>query len=222
MPQRRPNGPRPGTSRSASASGAGLHRLRPPRIKEALEQQLADRGLADKVAIIETGCLGPCSAGPALMIDDVFYEKLKPEDAAEIVAEHLAKGRVVERLTHKRPDGRTVANAADMDFFKRQTKIVLRNCGLIDPQRIEDYIARDGYQALAKVLGRRRPRGRDRDHARPRACGAAAGPVFPPGGSGADPRQPAGEREIRRLQRRRRRSRRVHGPQRAGRRSRTA
>ena len=74
-------------------------------------------------------------------------------------AEHLGRGRVVERLTHKRPDGRAVANAADMDFFKRQKKIVLRNCGQIDPQRIEDYIARDGYQALAKVLTReRRPR----------------------------------------------------------------
>lgn len=59
---------------------------------------------------------------------------------------------MVERLTHKRPDGRAVANAADMDFFKRQKKIVLRNCGQIDPQRIEDYIARDGYQALAKTL----------------------------------------------------------------------
>ena len=85
------------------------------------------------------------------MIDDVFYENVRPEDAAEIVREHLVKGRVVDRLTHKRPDGRVVPQAADMDFFKRQTKIVLRNCGVIDPQRIEDYIARDGYQALAKV-----------------------------------------------------------------------
>ena len=97
------------------------------RIKEALQQQLTDRHMEDKVDIVETGCLGPCSAGPSLMIGEVFYEKLQPEDAAEIVAEHLAKGRVVERLAHKRPDGRTVSNAADMDFFKRQTKIVLRN-----------------------------------------------------------------------------------------------
>ena len=89
------------------------------------------------------------------MIDDVFYENLKPQDAKDIVAEHLGRGRVVERLTHKRPDGRAVANAADMDFFKRQKKIVLRNCGVIDPQRIEDYIARDGYQALAKAARRR-------------------------------------------------------------------
>ena len=67
------------------------------------------------------------------MIDDVFYENLTPEDAKDIVAEHLGRGRVVERLTHKRPDGRAVANAADMDFFKRQKKIVLRNCGADRP-----------------------------------------------------------------------------------------
>ena len=94
------------------------------------------------------------------MIDDVFYENLKPQDAKEIVVEHLGRGRVVERLTHKRPDGRAVANAADMDFFKRQKKIVLRNCGVIDPQQIDDYIARDGYQALAKVAHAERRRRR--------------------------------------------------------------
>jgi NADH-quinone oxidoreductase subunit F len=127
------------------------------RIKDALQEQLAERRMEDKVDIVETGCLGPCSAGPSLMIGEVFYEKLQPEDAAEIVAEHLAKGRVVERLAHKRPDGRTVSNAADMDFFKRQTKIVLRNCGVIDPQKIEDYIARDGYQALAEAIQRNQP-----------------------------------------------------------------
>ena len=122
------------------------------------------------MSIVGTGCLGPCSGGPALMIDDVFYENLRPQDAKEIVVEHLGRGRVVERLTHKRPDGRAVANAADMDFFKRQKKIVLRNCGLIDPQRIEDYIARDGYQALAKVLDAEQRRGGDRDDADLRAA----------------------------------------------------
>ena len=137
--------------------GAGLHRLRRDKDQGGPREQLADRRMEDKVEIVETGCLGPCSAGPSLMIGEVFYEKLQPEDAAEIVSEHLAKGRVVERLAHKRPDGRVVSNAAEMDFFKRQTKIVLRNCGIIDPQKIEDYIARDGYQALAKVLERNQP-----------------------------------------------------------------
>jgi NADH-quinone oxidoreductase subunit F len=126
-------------------------------VKESLEKEIADRNLSQKVSIVGTGCLGPCSGGPALVIDDTFYECLKPQDAAELVGEHLVKGRVVERLTHKRPDGRATPNAADMDFFKRQMKIVLRNCGQIDPQRIEDYIARDGYQALAKVLVQNNP-----------------------------------------------------------------
>ncbi len=76
-----------------------------------------------------------------MMIGDVFYEKLAPQDARDIVVEHLGRGRIVERLTHKRPDGRSVPNAADMDFFKRQKKILLRHCGQLDPQRIEDYIA---------------------------------------------------------------------------------
>ena len=122
------------------------------KVREALEKEIADNQLQDRISVVGTGCLGPCSGGPALMIGDVFYEKIAPQDAKEIVAEHLLRGRVVERLVHKRPDGRATANAGDMDFFKRQKKIVLRNCGLIDPQRIEDYIARDGYQAFANVL----------------------------------------------------------------------
>jgi NADH-quinone oxidoreductase subunit F len=132
--------------------GAGCIASGAMRVKTAIEEELARSGLGDRVSIVGTGCLGPCSVGPAMVLDQVFYENLKSQDGTEIVREHVAKGRVVERLTHKRPDGRNVANAADMDFFKRQKKIVLRNCGVIDPQRIEDYIARDGYQALAKVL----------------------------------------------------------------------
>ncbi len=130
------------------------------KVKAALEEQLAERQMRqmeETVSVVGTGCLGPCSGGPALMIGDVFYEKLRPQDARDIVVEHLGRGRVVERLTHKRPDGRAVANAAEMDFFKRQKKILLSNCGLIDPQRIEDYIARDGYQALAKALEQNDP-----------------------------------------------------------------
>lgn len=122
------------------------------KIKESLEKELAERQMENRVSIVGTGCLGPCSGGPALMIDEVFYENLKPQDAKDLVVEHLGRGRVVERLTHKRPDGRAMATTGDLDFFKRQKKIVLRNCGVVDPQRIEDYIARDGYQALAKTL----------------------------------------------------------------------
>ncbi len=127
------------------------------KIKESLEREIADRGMQRHVSVIGTGCLGPCSGGPALMIDDVFYEQVKPQDAKDIVAEHLGRGKIVERLTHKRPDGRAVANAADMDFFRRQKKILLRNCGMIDPQQIDDYIAADGYQSLAKAVTQNDP-----------------------------------------------------------------
>jgi NADH-quinone oxidoreductase subunit F len=133
-------------------AGAGCIASGAMALRAALEAELAKRGLADKFSVVSTGCLGPCSAGPVIMIDDVFYEKLRPEDAVDIVGEHLVRKRVVERLTHKRPDGRGVPSVRDLDFFKRQTKIVLRNCGAIDPQKIEDYLARDGYQALARVI----------------------------------------------------------------------
>jgi NADH-quinone oxidoreductase subunit F len=122
------------------------------KVRAALESEIAERQMGQQVSIVGTGCLGPCSGGPAVMIDDVFYEHLAPQDAKDLVVEHLGRGRVVERLTHKRADGRALPNMNDMDFFKRQKKIVLRNCGSIDPQRIEDYIGRDGYQALGKVL----------------------------------------------------------------------
>jgi len=138
-------------------AGAGCIASGASQVKEALQKELELRSIAHKVTIVETGCLGPCSAGPVLKIDDVLYEKVRPQDAPEIVAEHLIRRRVVHRLTHKRADGRPVASTQDMDFFKRQVKIVLRNCGSLDPQRIEEYIASDGYQALAKVLAVRDP-----------------------------------------------------------------
>lgn len=127
------------------------------RVKAALQEEIEEQGLGNKVALIDTGCMGPCSGGPVVMIDDVFYQQVQPEDGRDLVMEHLVKGRVVERLTYKRPDGRNVHKAADLDFFRRQTKVVLRNCGEIDPTRIEDYIAADGYQALAKVLTAKNP-----------------------------------------------------------------
>jgi NADH-quinone oxidoreductase subunit F len=138
-------------------AGAGCIASGALGLKAVLERELANRSLQDLVSVVCTGCLGPCSSGPVVRIDDVFYEKLKPEDGVEIVNEHLVKHRIVERLTHKRADGRGVSNVKDIDFFKRQAKIVLRNCGTIDPTRIEDYIGAGGYQAVAKVLTDRNP-----------------------------------------------------------------
>ena len=121
----------------------------------ALRAELATHGLAGEVKVIETGCLGPCVVGPVAVVypDGVFYQNVHAEDAAEIVEEHLLKGRIVERLVSHAPGtDKSLAELNDIAFFNRQVKIVLRNCGIIDPLQIEEYIARDGYQALAKVL----------------------------------------------------------------------
>ncbi len=130
------------------------------QVSAALRETLRKKGLADGVKVIETGCLGPCSVGPVMSVqpDGVFYENVKPEDAGEIVEEHLIKGKPVARLARKneKTDQPEVL-LQDVAFFQKQVKIVLRNCGLIDPLDIEPYIARDGYQALAKVLGEMTP-----------------------------------------------------------------
>ncbi len=86
---------------------------------------MAAQGLSGKARICEVGCLGPCSGGPVVVVGDVFYEHLRSQDCAEIVREHLGKGVVVDRLTHRRPDGRHVSRLNEIDFFRRQTKVVL-------------------------------------------------------------------------------------------------
>ncbi len=124
-------------------------------IRDALVNKVQEYKLQGEVKIIETGCVGSCDLGPLALVypEGVFYQKLKPEDADEIVREHLLKGRIVERLLYKEPGTtETIPALKEIDFFKNQTKIVLRNCGVIDPRNIEEYIARDGYQALAKAL----------------------------------------------------------------------
>lgn len=122
------------------------------QVQQALQTELEAAGFGDKAVIEEVGCLGPCSGGPVVVVGDVFYENLKPEHCGEIVRSHLVKGQIVERLAHRRPDGRVVAKLDDMEFFRRQTKIVLGRCGRVDPKKIEDYIADEGYAALAGVL----------------------------------------------------------------------
>ncbi len=124
-------------------------------IRDAIVHKVAEKGLQDEVKIIETGCIGSCDLGPLALIypEGVLYQKLKPEDAEEIVSEHLLKGRIVERLLYKEPaTTKTVPSLKEMDFFKHQVKIVLRNCGIINPLNIEEYIGRDGYAGLAKAL----------------------------------------------------------------------
>jgi NADH-quinone oxidoreductase subunit F len=125
-------------------------------VEEALRAALGEAGLSKKIAVRETGCMGPCVRGPVLLVgaDRTFYQGVKPADAAEIVREHLVGGKVVERLLeHDAASGQAQPHCGDIPFFARQTQVVLRNCGRIDPERIEEYIAADGYAALAKVLG---------------------------------------------------------------------
>ena len=120
-----------------------------------LEDCLEERALEDEVQVIATGCFGFCEKGPIVKImpDNTFYVQVKPEDAEEIVNEHIIKGRKVERLLYKEPSKKvTVSDSKHMEFYKKQLRIALRNCGFIDPENIEECIGRDGYSALAKCL----------------------------------------------------------------------
>jgi len=136
-------------------AGAGCVASGALEVSAALQTALEKFNLAGEVKIVTTGCLGPCAVGPVAVIypEGVFYQGVKPVDAEEIVEQHVLKGRIVERLTHTSPTTSQIVPALkDIGFFKDQKKIVLRNCGMIDPLQIEEYIARDGYQALAKAL----------------------------------------------------------------------
>ncbi len=128
-------------------------------VSAALREQIERHGLNGEIKVIESGCLGPCAVGPVAAIypDGTFYQGLRPDDATEIVEEHLLKGRVVDRLIHKSATGQPESGLHEIGFFKKQVKIVLRNCGVIDPLKIEEYIARDGYQALGKALTAMKP-----------------------------------------------------------------
>ncbi|MDQ7826522.1 MAG: NADH-ubiquinone oxidoreductase-F iron-sulfur binding region domain-containing protein [Candidatus Eremiobacteraeota bacterium] len=130
------------------------------KIKEVFEEELKKKELQNEVLIVMTGCKGSCAVGPVVIVmpDEVFYQKVKPEDVPHLVEEHLLKGRPVQKLMYKPPEEKVpVPTLSDIDFFKRQTLIVLRNRGLIDPEKIDEYIARDGYKALAKALSQMKP-----------------------------------------------------------------
>ena len=129
-------------------------------ISAALREEIAAHGLAKKIEVIETGCMGPCAVGPVVKVmpDGVFYQDLKPADIKDVVQLHLLKNEVVTRLVHKDlVTGKAQPKPQDIEYFQKQKKIVLRNCGIIDPLMIEEYIAMDGYAALAKVLGTMKP-----------------------------------------------------------------
>lgn len=123
-------------------------------ITAEFKNEIEAAGLAGKVEVLQTGCLGFCEQGPIVKImpQGTFYVHVKVEDVKEIVSEHLVKGRVVGRLCYDPEQAKNPHAEANIPFYKKQFRIVLRNCGVINPEKIEDYIARDGYKALEKVL----------------------------------------------------------------------
>jgi NADP-reducing hydrogenase subunit HndC len=123
-------------------------------LTDELRKEIDAAGLKDDVQIVRTGCLGFCEKGPIVKVlpEDTFYVSVKPEDAKELVQEHLVKGRIVDRLLYNHEQGKSLVTVEGIDFYQKQFRIVLRNCGVIDPDKIDDYIARVGYAGLEKAL----------------------------------------------------------------------
>ena len=124
-------------------------------ILPALKEKLAARGMDKEIKVVETGCHGLCEMGPLVIVypEGVFYVRVKPEDVEEIVETHLVKGRVVERLLYREPSTLgTVPNYDEIDFYKKQKRYALANCGHINPESLEEYIGAEGYEGLAKAI----------------------------------------------------------------------
>jgi len=128
-------------------------------VREKLVNELEAQGLAGEIKVVETGCFGLCEQGPTVVVypEGVLYCRVTPDDVPELVSEHLLKGRHLERLLYKGEVDKAVQTVPEMDFFRDQQRIVLRNCGVIDPESIEEYIAHGGYQALGKALTEMKP-----------------------------------------------------------------
>jgi NADH-quinone oxidoreductase subunit F len=138
--------------------GTGCHASNSPQIVEQLNEGLQQRGLSEQIKVLQTGCFGFCEKGPILEIhpDNVLYLEVSPEDVGEIIDQHLVQGKLVERLLYKDPNTEKLI-ASDLPFYHSQMRIALRNCSLISPEDIREYIAVDGYQALADVLFKMSP-----------------------------------------------------------------
>ena len=135
--------------------GTGCTSSGSQQIIQTLKEELKKNRLQNEVAVVKTGCHGLCAEGPVMIVypEAVFYSKVRPEDVAEIVSEHLLKGRIVERLVYheaQAPEG--IKSLNETTFYKKQHRIALRNCGVINPESIDEYIGTGGYEALGKVL----------------------------------------------------------------------
>ncbi len=135
--------------------GTGCTSSHSAEIIAEFEKEIVEKGLADEIKVIRTGCFGLCALGPIVVVypEGAFYSQIKVEDVSEIVDEHLIKGRIVKHLLYDDTvAGDTVKSLNETQFYKKQKRVALRNCGVIDPENINEYIAMDGYQALAKCL----------------------------------------------------------------------
>ena len=135
--------------------GTGCTSSGSAKIIEAFEDEIRQVGLENEVKVVRTGCFGLCALGPVVIIypEGSFYSRVNPDDVKEIVDEHLLKGRIVKRLLYTETvEEDTVKSLNENDFYKKQMRVALRNCGVINPEDINEYIAYDGYQALGKVL----------------------------------------------------------------------
>lgn len=135
--------------------GTGCKASQSDLLTSNLRNRVAEHGLQGQVQVLQTGCFGFCEKGPIVKIqpDNTFYVSVEPTDANEIVDEHILKGRKVERLLFKDPKTEEkVGDSKHMDFYKKQVRIALRNCGFINPENIDEYIGNDGYSALGKCL----------------------------------------------------------------------
>ena len=133
--------------------GTGCTSSKSPKIIENFRRILEEKGIKN-VRVIQTGCFGLCAKGPIVIIrpEDTFYAAVKPEDCEEIISSHIVEGKLVERLLCKDIDNSIVNRLDELTFYKKQKRIALKNCGVIDPENIDEYIAFDGYKALEKVL----------------------------------------------------------------------
>ena len=135
--------------------GTGCHSNHSSEIYDRFVAKVAENGLTEEVLLVKTGCFGLCAVGPVVIIypEGAFYSQVQVSDVDELVSEHLVKGRLVERLIYKDLNSPEVTKAlSETNFYKSQTRVALRNCGVINPEDIDEYIAYDGYQALIKVL----------------------------------------------------------------------
>jgi NADP-reducing hydrogenase subunit HndC len=135
--------------------GTGCRASQAEQIVKNFKQELAQKSLDKEIKVVTTGCFGFCEKGPVVKItpDNTFYTQVTPQDVTDIVEEHFIKGRPLKRLLYHNPKNEfSVTSAKNIDFYKKQVRIALRNCGFINPENIEEYIARDGYAALGMAL----------------------------------------------------------------------